>query len=372
MALETLLTARAALESARGTSLTPTRLVYFTDGSHSQDVATIRPSEKRASYIEAFRAYPGIERNGLQFSGPLTFEQAVWWANLHVKAVASGTGASADKTWTFNPTLTTAPLKSATIQFGYADSIGATRPVWEIPGCLGEELTITWPKDDTVRFASSLMTHKGATQLSAFTGSLTDVVTIDALGTGTVVYIDTTTIGTTADPNILDAEFTLTNGYVYLDTLNGTANATSLLRPSPRSWRLNVTRYYADDTELDLFLTKAVRKVRIKTTGPLIPTTAVNNTITLDLYGVWEVSDKAEVDGLGVAKMTLAPIYERHGPRDHQQPRHHHVARWTTLRRGRRSSPPSASTSGTCWRSARPSAAWRATPSPCAGRPCGS
>lgn len=310
MALQTLLTARAALETARGTAITPTRLIYFGDGSHSQEVGTIRPSEKRASYIEAFRAYPGIERNGFQFSGALTFEQAVWWANLHVKAVASGVGASADKTWTFAPTLTSDDLKSATIQFGYADSIGATLPAWEVPGCLGEELTIEWAKDDVVRFSSSLMTHKGASQISAFTGALSDVTTIDALGTGTVVYVDTTTIGSTLDANILDGSFSLTNGYTYLDALNGTATASAILRPNPRSWRLNVSRYYANDTELDLYLTKAMRKVRVKVTGPLIPTTAVNNSITLDLYGVWEVNALGESDGLGVAKMTLAPLYD--------------------------------------------------------------
>ena len=153
------------------------------------------------------------------------------------------------------------------------------------------------------------MSPKGASQISAFTGSLSDVVTIDALGTGTAVYIDTTTIGSTADPNILDASWTLTNGYTYLDTLNATNTATSILRPGARSWRLNVTRYYANDTELDLYLTKAVRKVRIKTEGPIIPTTAVKNSITLDLYGVWESYEKTEVDGLGVEKMTLAPLY---------------------------------------------------------------
>lgn len=309
MALATLLSARGALESVRGTGLTPTRIVYFEDGSHSQDVATIRPSEKRASYIEAFRSYPGIERDGLQFSGALTFEQAVWWANLHVKAVASGVAGGADYTWTFAPTLTSDDLKSATFQFGYADSIGATLPAWELNGCLGDELTIDWPKDDTVKFSSKLMSPKGASQVSAFTGALSDVVTIDALGTGTAVYIDTTTIGSTADPNILDASWTLTNGYTYLDTLNATNTATSILRPGPRSWRLNVTRYYANDTELDLYLTKALRKVRIKTEGPIIPTTAVKNTITLDLYGVWESYEKTEVDGLGVEKMTLAPLY---------------------------------------------------------------
>lgn len=316
MAVKTLLSARAALETTRGTSVTPTRLVYFESGSHEQKVATLRPKERRASFVESFRSYAGIERNTFTFSGDVTYDDIIWWANLHIKAVATGTGAGADKTWAFVPTHTSDDLKSATLQFGYTDSIGATRPAWEVAGCLGNELTINYTKDGTLTFESALMTSKAATQISAFTGSLSDRTTISALGTNSRLYIDSTTIGTTADDDILDASFTLSNGFTYLDTLDNTSNAKEILRTEPKSWRLEMTRYYRNDTELDAMIAKTVRKVRVRTLGASLG--ASNYKIDLDLYGVYDgdAYEKSEVDGLGVEKFVLVPQYDSGGATD--------------------------------------------------------
>lgn len=308
MALQTLLTARAGLETTRNTSVTPTRLVYFDSGAHEQQVATIRPTEKRASYFEAFRSYPGIERNTLRFEGPATFDDLIWWANLHVKAVAAGTGATADKTWAFVPTASTDDLKSATVQFGYADNIGATAPAWSLVGCLGEELTLTWAKDSTLRFGSTLMSAKGATQISAFTGALSDRATTDALGTATTISIDSSTIGTTADGDLMEASWVLTNGLGYLDTLDGSNVAKELLRPKPRTFRLQLSRYYRNDTELDAYVAKTARKIRIVTTGPVLGSS--NYKVTLDVYAVTDGYEKADVDGIGVERLTLLPQYD--------------------------------------------------------------
>jgi hypothetical protein len=308
MALRTLLTARAGLESTRGAGATPTRLVYFEDGIHNQEIATIRPRERRASYFEAFRSYPGLERNSFEFGGDVTFDDLIWWANLHVKAVASGTGAGADKTWAFTPTASSDDLKSATLQWGYADGIGATRPAWAVDHVLGDELTLTWTKGDAVRFRSRLLSPKAASQISAFTGSPTDRTTISALGTATVVYIDAATIGTTADANIVEATFSLNNGLAHLDTLNGTNVAADLLRPEPRTWRLELTRYYGNDTERDAYVAKTLRKIRIQTTGPSLGGSAYR--IRLDAYGIIDAIENADVDGLGTERITILPQYD--------------------------------------------------------------
>lgn len=310
MALETLLSARAALETTRGTGVTPTRIIYFDQGSHEQKVQTIAPTEKRATYRPTFRAYPGIERNTLNFAGDWTFDQSIFWLNLGVKAVASGTGGGSDKTWAFLPTSTTDDLKSAVFQYGYTDAIGATRPAWSLEGCMVDELKLSWRKDQTVQFAAKVMSAEAATQLTAFTGALSDVVTTSALGTATVVTIDTTTLGSTADSDVMDVDFTLNNGFVYLDTLNGTAVASEILRPNPVTWSLDFTRYYRNDTELDLNLLKTPRKIRVRTTGPALG--GSNYRIDLECYGVYDGDsyEKTVVDGLGVEKYKLIPIYD--------------------------------------------------------------
>jgi len=307
MSVKTLLSARAILETTRGSAGTPTRILYFEEGTHNQEISTILPRELRNSYFPNFRAYAGVERNGFEFSGDWTYNQAIWWLNLHLKAVAAGTGAGADKSWTFVPTASTDDIKSALIEYGYADGIGATQPAWSVPYVLGDELTVTWVKNDTVKFNSRLMSAKGATQISAFTGALSDVVTISALGTATQIWVDPTTIGTTLDPQVIDASFTMNNGFVYLDTLDNTGVAKDLKRPQPRQFSLDLTRYYANDNELDIFISKAERKIRIRTVGPVLGGSFYS--ITLDVYGVLDTYEKAEVDGLGVARLTYVPLY---------------------------------------------------------------
>ena len=310
MSVQTLFSARAGLEASRGADTTPTRLIYFDTATHDQKIAIQRPKERRASFVQAFRSYPGIERNTLKFGGDVTYDDLIWWLNLHVKAVAAGTGAGADKTWTFLPTHTSDDLKSTSVQFGYTDGIGATRPAWKLIGLLGNELSITVTKSAPWSFESTLLTASAATQITAFTGALSDRAVVSALGTTTQMYIDPTTIGTTADNDILEAKWSLSNGFVYLDTLNNSAVAQEIDRTEPKDWKLELTRYYRNDTELDALIAGTVRKIRLQTTGPVLGGSAYR--IRLDLYGVYDGDqyEKTEVDGLGVEKFVLVPQYD--------------------------------------------------------------
>jgi hypothetical protein len=304
MAVRTLYQARAALETTRNTAVTPTRRVYFTEAAHTQDVGTISPVELRNSYFGNFRHYAGIERNSLELSADATYTDLPWWLNLHVKAVAAGTGGAADKTWAFVPTASTDDLKSATIEFGWTD--GPT--LWSLPGCLGETLGLAFRKGETLGLTSTLMSAKGATQIGAFTGVGTDRDTVSAVGTTMQVWVDTTTIGTTADTNINEVDFSLTNGFAHRDALDGTNVAQELKRPNPRTWTLTTSRYFNSDTELDAYIAKTVRKVRVKATGAVLGGSFYS--LTLDCYGVWEAHSWSETDGLIYAGLTLRPQYD--------------------------------------------------------------
>lgn len=317
MALKIFKSARAALEGTRGTDLTPTRLLYFEDGEFQQTVATIRPSTLGSYFAFRQGASAGTETNALTFSGVVTYEDLIWWANTHIKAVPAGVagagGEAAAITWAFVPTGTSDDVKSATIQIGYTDSLGASQPAAKLNYCLGDELSIKWSKaddDGAVRFTSNMVSPTSLTQITAFTGSLSDRTVVPASANTTVVTIDSTTIGTTADNYWIDAEFTLTNGYQNLYTLNNTTSAIGTFRPNARTWKLEGQRYYQADTEWDAFIAKTVRKMRIKTTGAVIPTTTTAKSITLDLYGVYTSMENAESDGLGVQKFTLEGVYD--------------------------------------------------------------
>jgi hypothetical protein len=313
LALHIFTSARAILEATRGAGGTPTRLLYFDQGSIQQDVKTIRPQQLRNSYFGFYSAAAGTETNTITMSGILSYQDAVWLGNTHIKAIASGTGAGADKVYSFVPSSATDDIKSALIQFGYSDGIGAGQPAASVAYCLGDELTLKWDKsgDGLVTFDSKMVTPKALTQITAFTGALSNRTVSLASCNTTQVYVDPTTIGTTADNYWLDATWTLTNGYHNLYTLNNTTAAQDTLRPNARTWKLEGTRYYGGtvaDAEWDAYISKAVRKIRIKTVGPTLGSSTF--ILQLDLYGVYTSMQNAEVDGLGVQNFTMEPVYD--------------------------------------------------------------
>lgn len=318
MGVEILNSARAALEAVRNTRLDPTRKIYFADGMHAQEVGTIRPRELRRSYFGSHRAYPGLERNSFDFGGDATFEELPWWLNLHVKALAAGTaggvGNEAAITWDFTPSASADDQKSATIQF---DLDGPQ--LFEVPGCLGDELTLTYRKGEEVKFSSKLLTARGATQIGAFTGVGPDRALTTALGTATTVFVDPTTIGTTAD-DVEEATFKLSNRYAHRDALDGTRLAKEMKRPQPLDWTLDVSRYFASVAELNAYLAKTARKVRVRTDGPVIAGTAgsIARRVDLDCYGVWDKHTWAKVDGMIYARMTLVPLYDTTAATDYR------------------------------------------------------
>lgn len=318
MALRVFQSARAALESTRGTNLTPTRLIYFEGGSHDQQIGTIRPAELRNSYFGFHQAAAGPERNTLNFNGRVSYDDIIWWGNLFFKGVASGTGAGADKTWAFLPSATTDDVKTATIQLAYADTIG-TAPGIELGFCFGSTLNLHFEKNDdgAATFAAQLMSPEAASQIIAFTGSLTDRTTTPASANNTQLFSDPGgTIGTTADPTFVSLDFNLALGPVPLYTLNNSTAATNAYRPAHRTWTATLVRQFTSDTYWDDYVDKTVQKIRCRTLGPTLG--ASNYKIDLDLYGVFTARAWSDVDGIITETLTLEPIYDTTATTDHR------------------------------------------------------
>lgn len=309
MALDVFTSARAALESTRGTDLTPTRLIYAETFEHEHTVATIRPQEHRNSYESVFSAAAGPERSSVTMQGRVSYDDLIWHANMFYKAVASGTGGGADKTWTFTPSNSTDDVKTHTLQLGYSDTI-ASAPGIKLNYGMGDELNIHYEKNDdgAATFSARYLYAKALTQITAFTGSLTDRTVTPASCNNTVVYIDTSTIGTTADSAVVSADFTLNLEPVPFYALDGTTAAQATFRPKWRTWRLVVTRQYNAATEFTAFQAKTTRKIRIRTTGPALG--GSNYRIDQDCYGVWTERSWADVDGIITEQLTLEPVYD--------------------------------------------------------------
>jgi hypothetical protein len=312
MALRVFTSARAALEVTRGTDLTPTRIIYGEEFTHEQDKQTIRPATLNNSY-EGFRdASAGVETNTLAVSGRMSYDDLIWWGNLFVAPLASGTGAGTDKTWAFVPSLTSDNVKTATVQLGYADTI-ATAPGVRLNYCLGNTFNLHFEKNDdgAVTFSGDFFIGAAATQITAFTGSLADRTVISMSSNNTQVYLDPTTIGSTVDNNVISVDWTLNLGPVAFYALDGTTAANAVYRPNHRTWTATITRRYANDAEWDRYVDKAERKVRVLTTSStIIAGSAVPYSATLDLYGAYTGRTWAEVDGIITEELTLEPFYD--------------------------------------------------------------
>lgn len=318
MALRVFQSWRAGLESTRGTNVTPTRICYAEEAVHEQDVATIRPVELRNSYTPVYSASAGPERNALEFSGRMSYDDLIWWANLFIDAEASGTGAGADKTWTFLPVHTSDAVKTATIQLGYGDTIG-TAPGIELGFCMGETFNLHFEKNDdgAVTYSARLMSPEAATQITAFTGALSDRTVTLASCNNTQLFSDPGgTIGTTADTTFVSLDWTLNLGPVPLYTLNNSTAATNAYRPNHRTWTATLVRQFTNDTYWDDYVDKTVQKIRCRTLGPTLG--ASNYKIDLDLYGVVTNRRNSDVDGIITEELTLEPVYDTTAATDHQ------------------------------------------------------
>lgn len=301
--------ARAALESTRGTDLTPTRLIYGESFVLGHAVATIRPEELRASYEGFFQATAGPEKSVVTITGRVSYDDLIWYGNLYWKAVASGTGAGADKTWTFVPTNTSDDLKTATLQLGDSAAI-ATSPGVKLNYGMGDTFNIHYEKNDdgAASFSASILFAKPLTQITAFTGALSDRTTVPVSCNNTVVKIDTATIGTTADSAVTSVDFTLNNNPVPFYGLDGTIAAQAVYRPKHRMWTAQITRQYNAATEFSAYVAKTIRKVRILTTGAALGGSAYS--VTQDLYGVYTNRTYSTVDDIVTEVLTLEPVYD--------------------------------------------------------------
>ena len=301
--------ARAALESTRGTDLTPTRIIYGESFTLDHSVATIRPEELRASYEGFFQAAAGPERSVVTVTGRVSYDDLIWWANLGWKAVASGTGAGADKTWTFVPTNTSDHVKTCTLQLGDSAAI-ATSPGVKLNYGMLDTFNIHYEKNDdgAATFSGTILFAKALTQITAFTGSLTDRVTVPASCNNTVVKIDTATIGTTTDSAVTAVDFTLNNNPVPFYALDGTLAAQAVYRPRHRMWTAQITRQYNAATEFTAYVAKTIRKVRVETTGAVLG--GSNYKITQDMYGVWTGRTYDQTDDIITEVLTLEPVFD--------------------------------------------------------------
>lgn len=309
MSVEVLAAARTALESVRGTTVaTATRFFYFNKATHTQEVATIEPLDSRGGYHRLYRAYPGLEVNSFEFEGDLTYDSAAFLGQLAIGSVNAGTvTAGTAYSWSFTPVGTADTQRSTTMEFAYADLLSTVG--WRVPGLVIDELTLTWEKDKPVMWKAKMLTAGTATQITAFTGSLTDRSEVTAIGPTWLHYTDPTTVGTTADSRAAKAEFTVKNNLKVRYGADGNRSGIELVKTGLREAQLKVSRYFNDTTEYAAYLAKTTQFMREQTTGGSVGSGTALYTARLDFAGVPAEHKVASDGGLIYAEIVYDGIY---------------------------------------------------------------
>jgi hypothetical protein len=308
MAVNQLLKLVGALESTAGSAATATRVLYVNEATPSQEITSIANTTLRGNYFEAYEINPGVERNGLNVAGPVLYNQIPFWLETAVKGGVSASGTVAPYTWAYTPNSGTANApKTFTSEWGWADG-GTVVPTYRLAGCATDELSISYVKDEAVTFSATTVAAGTVALGTAYSASPADTTQISVLGVDAAVYIDATTIGSTADTSVQEATFTITRGLVRREVLDGTSAAVDTVAPVARQARLEIVRYFTNRNELDTFLLKSERKIRIAVVGPTLG--AGNYEFTVDFYGVADTHEIAEVDGVIVANITYRGIVD--------------------------------------------------------------
>jgi hypothetical protein len=108
------------------------------------------------------------------------------------------------------------------------------------------------------------------------------------------VYLDSSTIGTTAVEDVASVKATIKNGFQQLSFLNGVLYPTGAVRPT-RNLDLELVQWFDSATELANAMsttsnTGTERKIRVTTTAPAgsISGSSTPLSFNIDAYGYWD------------------------------------------------------------------------------------
>lgn len=302
--------AQVGLETTRGTLVAATSILDMEPGGAAlKDPVNVIRVRNAGSLATSHRSYPGLRKPEVEIAGNWTYNWAPWWLNLFLGPLAAGTGAAADKTWTFDSTVvsdTADNLKSASIELGGKDA----RPAeYKLAGAMGQKLTLSIKPGEPWRYKATLLaTSITAAAKTASLSTLSSIV--DVLTTLTKVYIDTTSVfGTTQRVgSVVSAEIEIGIGTGVRYTLDGSRNPTRQAVVGPRAISAKLIVEYDSQTEYTAAQAATAKRVRIEATGPTLGASAYR--CTLDLPGTWDAYDWGDDGGVRTETLTLVGQYD--------------------------------------------------------------
>lgn len=312
MPSEALRHVRYAIETVRGTGVTATHILDIESAELEHNVPVVRSANLTGGVFPSPTIIPGVEMNRIKVKlGHWNWDVIQKFLASAFDGTITSAGAGADKTWATGaikpPALSTGgalteALKSFTFECGWANPAAAT-PAFKLAGCVVERIKLNFAPRGFVTGEIDFITLGTVTDLTAFSGVLTPVApTAIPDFSGYAFYVDTATIGSTADTAIIGAEWEW-NSFMVVDE-----NRKRLAIGKQADWSLKLTRFWEASNAISAYRAKTLQKVRAKVTGPSLG--ASNYQLWVDAYGVIESRSLGSISGFVSEELNLTPKYD--------------------------------------------------------------
>ena len=325
---QSLTSLRGAVEATEGGATQPTRLLYLPQGAltFSRNKEPIRIEMAWNKQDALMDILSGIEDVTVNVgTSPVSSEDFGWWLSAYDGSLGAVGSLSDTTAYTrtgapsqTDNTISATGTRSLHLQYGASDLL-STYGI-SLPGLVGESLTFNFAKrasgtDTGCTWSGTFRTASPAVPITAFTGSLSDRTQTWMIGNYGKTFVDTATMGSTADPEITSGTFTYNRPAAFHDGLDQTGNHTSMHRAMGWTTQLTFQRKFSNMTEYNAYIgtaaVKTLRKVRVLFEGPLAGAATAKHTVRLDFVGKHvSLSDPEWVDGLYYATHTLDGVYD--------------------------------------------------------------
>lgn len=291
---------QAGIETTRGVLEAATLVLPVISANLDPRYAKSRRPEQRGSFIKHYR--PPIVTSHMVSLGievVPSFEEAAFWYALALKGgITVATSASTVKTRTYTPTATSDDLKTATFE------VVSDTQNYTIPFCVVNRLSFGWEKGSPATMQIDLM---GQRLTSASKTSALSALTSEEMNpAAATAFIDSSTIGSTADLSVQAFNFTIDNGWVPLPAPDGNNYPVNFYRGAQRSMSASMLANFTATTEFAAFQANTARKIRTKIAGSTIAgsTGSVPRSHTVDWYGHWDEAPFSVGDGITQLRFT--------------------------------------------------------------------
>lgn len=301
-----------ALETTRGTAVTPPTHYAPMSGTLTPGTDFYRPEESRGTLATTYRSKAVRRSAEWTMEGGADPNYAPLLFSIAVKGGVSPTtpgGATLARLWTFTPDMTADTIKSFTAYFGDPNS-----QIWQSAYCMANELTISADASGTDGATMSISGF-GKFPAKVSPPTLPGQTVGDLLMPGAMqVWLDTSSaIGTTElIGRVVSAELTVSNELSQKHLAAGPTSDLSFSKVGrgKRTVESSVVFELADTAQYDLYAAGTPVKMRVRINGDLIEG-ALYSYIEWDVFGPLDQFSWGDLEGTNrTMEFTITSQYD--------------------------------------------------------------